>query len=82
AVKEGWWSFISFLAVINLNLGILNLVPFPALDGGRLLFVLVEMTSRKKVSERLENYIHMVGFAVLIGLILLVTWQDVMRLLK
>lgn len=82
AVKEGWWSFISFLAVINLNLGILNLVPFPALDGGRLLFVVIELTSRKKVSERLENYIHMVGFAVLMGLILLVTWQDLMRLLK
>jgi regulator of sigma E protease len=47
AVKQGLWSFLSFLAVINLNLGILNLLPFPALDGGRLIFLLGEMLTEE-----------------------------------
>lgn len=80
AVKQGLWSFLSFLAVINLNLGILNLLPFPALDGGRLIFVLGEMLTGKKFPDRWEYYVHLAGFVVLISLILLVTWKDIVTL--
>ena len=82
AVRQGFWSFLSFLAVINLHLGILNLIPFPALDGGRVVFVLGEMILGRKMSSRWENAIHLAGFVVLIGLILLVTWGDLWKLAK
>jgi regulator of sigma E protease len=81
AVRQGFWAFISFLAVINLHLGILNLIPFPALDGGRIIFVFLEMVIGKKISTKWENAIHLVGFFVLIGLILFVTWTDLAGLL-
>lgn len=80
AVRDGWWAFISFLAVINLHLGILNLFPFPALDGGRIIFVLGEMLTGRKLPEKWENYIHLAGFAVLISLILFITWKDLIKI--
>lgn len=80
AVRDGWWAFISFLAVINLHLGILNLFPFPALDGGRIIFVLSEMITRRKLPEKWENYIHLAGFVVLISLILFITWKDLVKI--
>jgi regulator of sigma E protease len=81
AAREGFWTFISFLAVINLNLGLLNLLPIPALDGGRLVFLLGEMIFRRKFPEAWENRIHIVGFAMLIALIVFVTWKDIARLI-
>ena len=80
AAKAGLWSFISFLAVINLNLGMINLFPFPGLDGGRLVFVFLEMLTRKKVPDHIENYIHLAGFFLLIALIIFITWKDLIRL--
>ena len=80
AARQGWWSFLSFLAVINLHLGILNLFPFPALDGGRIIFVLAEMVTRRKLPEKWESYIHLAGFVVLIALILFITWQDLVKI--
>jgi len=80
AARQGLWAFLSFLAVINLHLGVLNLFPFPALDGGRLVFVVGEMLFRRKILLRYEYYIHLAGFALLMGLILLVTWKDLARL--
>ncbi len=79
--RAGFWSFIYFLAVINLNLGLLNLMPIPALDGGRLVFLLGEMVFGRKFPERWENRIHLAGFVVLMGLILLVTWMDIAKLI-
>ncbi|MDR3255930.1 MAG: RIP metalloprotease RseP [Synergistaceae bacterium] len=79
--REGFWSFIFFLAVINLNLGLLNLLPFPALDGGRLVFVLGEMIFRRKFPEAWENRIHIVGLVMLLVLIAFVTWKDISRLM-
>jgi regulator of sigma E protease len=81
AARQGFWTFIMFLSVINLNLGLLNLLPLPALDGGRLAFLLGEMVSGRKFPEKWENRIHIIGFAMLIALIALVTWQDIARLL-
>ena len=80
AMREGLWSFVTFLALISLNLGLLNLFPIPALDGGRILFVLLEMVFRRRLPERVENWIHMTGFVLLIALMIFVTWQDVYNL--
>lgn len=80
AFTAGFWAFIGFLGIINLNLGLLNLLPFPALDGGRIVFVLIEMVTRRKVPEKVETVIHYGGFIVLIALIALVTGKDIFRL--
>jgi len=82
AAKEGFWSFIAFLAIINLNLGLVNLLPFPALDGGRILFTLIEMMTGKKVSPRFEAAVHYAGFIILIAAIIYVTGLDVLRLIR
>ena len=80
AMREGVWSFVTFLALISLNLGLLNLFPFPALDGGRIVFVLLEMIFRRRLPEKVENSIHKTGFVLLITLMVFVTWQDIYRL--
>jgi len=80
AMREGFWDFITFIAIIALNLGILNLFPIPALDGGRILFVLLEMILRRRLPEKVENYIHTAGFALLISLMILITFKDVYNL--
>ena len=80
AMRSGFWDFITFIAIIALNLGILNLFPIPALDGGRILFVLLEMILRRKLPEKVENWIHTAGFVVLISLMILVTCKDVYNL--
>ncbi|MDR1886094.1 MAG: RIP metalloprotease RseP [Synergistaceae bacterium] len=80
AAKQGFWTFISFLAVINLNLGLLNLLPLPALDGGRLVFLFGEMISGRKFPEKWENRVHIVGLAMLLALIAFVTFLDIARL--
>ncbi|NLX84494.1 MAG: site-2 protease family protein [Synergistaceae bacterium] len=81
AFKQGIWSFIAFLGIINLHLGLLNLLPFPALDGGRIIFILAEIITGKKVPEKWEALIHYGGFIILISLIILVTGKDIIRLL-
>ena len=81
AARQGGWEFLSFLAILNLHLGLLNLLPFPALDGGRLVFVGLEAVLRRKIPEKYENLIHYAGFVLLLGMIVFVTWKDVTRLL-
>jgi len=80
AMREGAWSFITFLAIISLNLGLLNLLPFPALDGGRIIFVFLEMIFRRRLPEKVEYWIHAAGFVLLISLMIFVTWQDIYNL--
>jgi regulator of sigma E protease len=80
AMREGAWSFVTFLAMISLNLGLLNLLPFPALDGGRIVFVLLEMLLRRRLPERVENWIHTTCLVLLLILMVFVTWQDIYRL--
>ncbi len=67
-----------FLAMLNVYLGMFNLLPVPALDGGRLVFLIFTMISRRPVNQRIEGMIHMVGFLLLLGLILLVSFKDVL----
>ncbi|MCF0247294.1 MAG: RIP metalloprotease RseP [Synergistes sp.] len=80
AFREGFWTFIAFLGIINLNLGLINLLPFPALDGGRIIFIAVELVTRRKIPQRVETMIHYAGFVILIALILFVTGKDIYRL--
>ena len=80
AMSSGFWSFITFISLIALNLGLLNLFPIPALDGGRILFVLLEMILRRRLPEKVENWIHTAGFVLLITLMIFVTCQDVYKI--
>ena len=78
--KEGLLAILQFMAILSINLSILNLLPIPALDGGRLLFIAIETLIRKRVKPEVEQVIHLVGIVVLIGLMVLVTVGDVKRL--
>jgi regulator of sigma E protease len=79
--KAGISPLFEFAAFISINLGIVNLLPLPALDGGRIIFVLLEMVRRgRRVSARVEGLIHMAGFVLLIALILLVTYSDIINI--
>ncbi len=80
SVKMGPSSFIFLTALLSINLGLFNLFPIPALDGGRLLFLALEGIRGKPLDLRKEELVHYIGFLVLIGLILLVTYQDILRL--
>jgi regulator of sigma E protease len=81
AARAGAWNLLTFLALISLNLGILNLFPFPALDGARLFIILGEILFRRRIPEKIEHYIHFVGFMLLITLIMYVTWHDISKLM-
>lgn len=72
--------FLLLVALISLNLALFNLIPFPALDGARMAFALYEIVTRRKVSPRVEMAVHAVGFAILVGLLLLITFRDLARL--
>ncbi len=78
-VKLGWIYILQFAAVLSINLGVVNILPFPALDGGRLLFVLAQKLSRRKLSDRVEAAIHNSGFILLMILFVFITWRDVSR---
>ena len=80
-VKEGWMLTLQFVGVLSINLAILNLLPLPALDGGRLFFIIIEAISGRRVKPQIEQYVHMAGMAFLITLMLLVTYNDLLRLL-
>ncbi len=82
AAESGFANFVYLVAVISLNLGVVNLFPLPALDGGHIAFVFIEMITRKKVPEHIENAIHSVGLMLLLGLMLVVTGKDIVTLFK
>ncbi len=79
-VKYGWDSFLMMVVIITLNLGIVNLLPLPALDGGRLFFMLIELIRGKPINPKYEGYIHAIGLALLFGLMLFVTYNDIVRI--
>lgn len=80
AAWGGWKSVAEIAALIAINLGLFNLLPFPALDGGRIIFLLIEAIRRRPVSSKIENVVNAAGFFLLIGLMIFVTIQDVIRL--
>jgi regulator of sigma E protease len=82
AAQAGIESILSLIALITLNLGIFNLLPLPALDGGRIVFSLYEMISRRKVNPKVEAIVHFIGFALLMVLMVYVTFNDITRFMK
>ncbi len=80
AAKSSAPDFLYLVVVITMNLGIFNLLPLPALDGGRLLFQLIELVRRKPIKPEFEGYVHFVGIVLLMLLMVLITFQDVMKL--
>lgn len=80
ARELGFSYLVSFTAFISINLAILNLLPFPALDGGRLLFVLIESVSRRRIPAKIANAFNSVGFALLLALMVVVTYRDIIKL--
>ncbi len=80
AASIGFTYLLAFTAAISVNLAVLNIMPFPALDGGRLVVVLLEAITRRKFSQNTVGIIHFIGFVVLLGLMLFLTVGDVRRL--
>ena len=79
ATEAGFESLVLVFALITLNLGIINLIPLPALDGGRIVFNLIEMLIRRRVNPMIEGYIHTIGFFFIMGLAVYVTYFDILR---
>ena len=79
---QGLAGLLALTALISVNLGILNLLPIPILDGGQVVFCLLEILFRRPVNRKVQEYAMRVGLALLIGLMLLATFNDVWRLLK
>ena len=82
AVSVGPGALVEFVAILSLTLGVINILPFPALDGGRLFFVGVEWITRRKINPRIEQAVNTVGFFILISLIVLVSFNDVWRIIS
>jgi regulator of sigma E protease len=80
AAKSGIGTVSLLMMFITINLGIVNLLPIPALDGGRLLFIVIEAIRGKPVNPECEGYIHTIGFVVLIGFMLFITFFDIKRI--
>ena len=79
AETNGLADFIYILALVSISLGFTNLLPFPPLDGGKIVLLIIEAIRRKPLNEKTEITIQMVGFAILIGLSILVTYNDILR---
>lgn len=78
--RTGTLNLLGFAALISVNLGLFNLLPLPALDGGRILFVLVEALRGKPIPPEKEGYVHYIGFILLIALLLFATYKDIIRM--
>ena len=73
--------FLNLVVIISINLGLINLLPIPGLDGSRLVFMLIEAIRRKPVNRRIESTVHLIGYALLLGLMVFFTFRDVSRIL-
>lgn len=84
AAPSGWsaviLSMMNLGILISANLGVMNLLPIPALDGGRLVFLLIEAVRRKRIAPEKEGMVHFIGFAALMALMVFVMYNDIMRL--
>ena len=78
--EQGVEAVLYLVAYLSINVGLINLLPFPAFDGGRILFLFIEKIFRRPVSKKVENIIHSIGFFLIIGLLIFVTFNDILRL--
>ena len=81
AASYGWQDLLELLALITINLGILNLLPFPALDGGKVVFLVIEGVTGHAVPEKLQSMLTLATFGLLFGLMLFATYNDILRLI-
>jgi regulator of sigma E protease len=79
ALQFGFVYLLTLMAVISINLAIINLIPFPALDGGRLLFLLIESVKRSPINPRVATMVNSIGFVLLMILMVFITYHDIMR---
>lgn len=82
AVKLGPISVLQLAGLLSLNLAVINVLPIPALDGGRFFFIIVEAITRRRAHPTVEKWVHQIGFALLLALIVLVTYNDILKLLR
>lgn len=82
AAKQGGLAVLQFLGILSVNLAIINLLPFPALDGGRVVFLLYEGVTKKKVSPKVEATVNSIGMIILLSFMVIITINDVIRLVK
>ncbi|MPN20591.1 Regulator of sigma-W protease RasP [bioreactor metagenome] len=82
AQNSDFRTLLFLYVFISMNLGVFNLLPLPALDGGRIIFVLLEMIRRKPIDPKYENYVHLAGFAVLIMFMGVITVLDIIKIVK
>ena len=80
AAKNGLENVLYFLAVISINIGIFNLIPIPALDGGKIVLNILEAIRRKPLKQEIETYVTLAGVVIMVVLMIAVTWNDIMRL--
>jgi regulator of sigma E protease len=80
--NQGFLAFVQFFGIVSVNLAIVNVLPFPALDGGRIIFVFYEMIFKKKANQKLEMVVNNIGMILLLSLIVLITVGDIGRVLK
>jgi regulator of sigma E protease len=81
AASLGFIYLLSFTALISINLAVINLIPFPALDGGRLLFLLIEKIKGSRIKPQIANVVNFVGFCLLMLMMVLVTYKDIVKLM-
>jgi regulator of sigma E protease len=83
ATNEGDWdTLLMIMSLITINIGVFNLLPLPALDGGRLLFLFIELIRRKPIKPKYEGFVHAAGLVLLLILMAVVTFSDIMKLVK
>ena len=78
--SQGFMSFLYIVAVLTINLGVFNLIPFPALDGGRFWFLAIEGVRGKPINRNIESYINFVGLMLLFALMIFITFKDILNL--
>jgi len=82
AAQTGFFFILQLLALLSIHLALINIIPFPALDGGRLLFLAIEFIRGKPIGQKTANIAHNIGFAILILLMLVITYRDILKLIK
>lgn len=81
AARAGFLTLLNISAVLSVNIGVFNLIPFPALDGGRIFFMVIELIRRKPIPTEKEGMVHFMGLVLLMGLMVIITWNDLYKLI-
>ena len=80
--KTGIVNIIYLIAYLCINVGVINILPLPAFDGGRAFFLIIEKITHRKVNQKFENTVHMIGFYLLLVLMVVITYHDILRIIK